>query len=64
MRRPAKRWAIHSAYVDMGIYEGDTEEDALDAMARDAGYEDFARACEVAPGDELVVVEIREGGTA
>jgi hypothetical protein len=31
-----------SAGVDMGTYEGETAADALDAMARDAGYESQA----------------------
>lgn len=31
-----------SAGVELGIYEGETAEEALDAMARDAGYESEA----------------------
>jgi hypothetical protein len=38
---------ISSAGVDMGIYEGASPNDALDAMARDAGYRDAADAAEV-----------------
>lgn len=33
--------------VDMGVYEGETEQDALDTMARDAGYRDHADACSI-----------------
>lgn len=41
----AKTWRITSgAGVDMGTYPGETEADALDAMARDAGYRDQAHA--------------------
>ena len=35
--------------VELGVYEGATEAEALDAMARDAGYSDYAECCEVAP---------------
>lgn len=43
-----KRWKIESAAgVEMGVYEGETEQDALDAMARDAGYQDLSHADEV-----------------
>jgi hypothetical protein len=38
--------------VVLGDYEGATEAEALDAMARDAGYSDYAACCEVAPVKE------------
>ena len=37
-----------SAGVDMGSYQGETAADALDAMARDAGYTDSQDAAKVA----------------
>ena len=48
----------------LGDYQGTTESEALDAMARDAGYENFEAACEaaceVAPikDGELLVTEV------
>ena len=44
----------------MGTFEGTDEHAALEAMARDAGYSDYADACEVAPtmGGELVVSDV------
>ena len=43
--------AISTYYIEsrdgahLGSYDSDSEEHALDAMARDAGYADFAAAC-------------------
>lgn len=36
----------------LGVYEGGTEAEALDAMAIDAGYGSYAECCEVAPAQE------------
>ena len=40
------RWRITNiaAGVILGTYEGTTEAEALDALARDAGYTDYAEA--------------------
>lgn len=42
-----RKWKITSAAgVEMGVYEGETADEALDAMARGAGYESQADAVE------------------
>lgn len=45
----------------LGFYEGTDEADALDTMARDAGYADHDAACDVATVEdgELSVVEVK-----
>jgi hypothetical protein len=43
-------WAIvqSASGVELGVFAGDTEDQALDAMARDAGYRDFDAMLDVA----------------
>ncbi len=48
---------VSSAGVDMGTYTAATTEEALDAMARDAGYAGAAEAAEVAGPFEGTVEE-------
>lgn len=46
--------------VIMGVYEGKTREEALDAMSMDDGYADHATACEAtgSDGSELQVTRL------
>lgn len=46
--------------IVLGSYEAETAAAALDLMAQDAGYADYAEACEAAPSTEgeIVVTEI------
>jgi hypothetical protein len=45
----------------LGVYEGTSRDDALDTMARDAGYEDYFDACESGfDGDDLIVTEVTD----
>ena len=45
---------------EIGRYYAETAGDALNAMARNAGFEDFARACEISPEikREVVIFEL------
>lgn len=44
----------------IGQYDASSQADALEVMARDAGYSDYAACCEVAPvaDDEIRVTEM------
>ena len=46
--------------VALGIYQGANGAEALNAMARDAGYANFAAACDVASGDDIVAEPANE----
>jgi hypothetical protein len=56
--------------ADLGTYNADSPEEALNAMARDAGYDDFTENCDVVGlsiGEatrDLVIVELDETPTA
>ena len=46
---------------DLGVYPGETEDDAIEAMARDAGYADYADLLERVVGAcraELAIEEV------
>ena len=58
---PARKYSITSRFSGfyLGTYPGATPAAALDAMAREAGYQDYARCCEVTGEDasDLLVEE-------
>jgi hypothetical protein len=57
----AKKFEIanRNSGLVLGVYEGDTKEQALDAMARDAGYSSYAAIPEeVGSEDDLIVAEV------
>jgi hypothetical protein len=52
--------------LDLGTYQGRTESEALEAMARDAGYPSYREMAEVAPvaeGDLQMIEVSAEGET-
>lgn len=57
----AKKFEIanRNSGLVLGVYEGETREQALDAMARDAGYADYASVpAEAGSEDDLSVMEV------
>ena len=53
---------MNNSGVILGQYEAASASEALEAMARDAGYSDYAAACDAAPPmeGEIVVTQIDE----
>jgi len=58
------KWQIESTIsgVIIGVYEGADESEALEAMAKDAGYADYAEATSVTGVDEgeILVTKVVE----
>jgi hypothetical protein len=45
--------AVKTSGVDLGVYDGADEDEAVEAMARDAGYRDYAAMCSIADPEDL-----------
>lgn len=54
----ARQYRITANGADMGVYEGTTADEALNAYARDAGYRDYADALTVT-SDDARAIEIK-----
>lgn len=55
------RLANPASGTDLGVYPGTDKSAALDAYAQDAGYDNFAAACDVTGDPDLTVTELRAG---
>ncbi len=47
MTSPTYTIAVQSSGVVLGAYEAETADDAVDAMARDAGYSSYRDMCSI-----------------
>ena len=45
--------AVISSGVDLGVYEADDADGAVEAMAKDAGYESYRSMCSITDPDDL-----------
>jgi hypothetical protein len=45
--------AVLSSGVDLGQYDGQTEDEAVDAMAVDAGYKNYRDMCSITEPENL-----------
>ena len=46
-----KNWIIEAGNIILGVWEAETKEEALDRVARDAGYESFEELQNEVPGE-------------
>jgi len=53
-----KKWIVEAGDVIMGIWTAETAESALDAYAKEAGYESFEAMQKEVPGDVRVYAEL------
>lgn len=53
MTSPTYSIAVQSSGVVLGDYPGETADDAVEAMARDAGYSSYRDMCSIADPDDL-----------
>jgi cell division septation protein DedD len=46
--------------VILGIFEADSEAEALEMMAKECGYRSYVEACEIADGKDIIVTEAEQ----
>ena len=54
------KFLIETEFVSFGVFEGSSESDALNALARDAGYADYAEVQSLHPNTKLIITTLED----
>ncbi len=54
------KFLIETEFVSFGVFEGSSESDALNALARDAGYADYAEVQSLHPNTKLIITKLED----